>query len=191
MKGPDAMLTRRSLLLAPLALGAAPAAAEALLGDDGLYRQDWFLQSFLELGPDLEDAAAEGRRLAVMIEQRGCPYCRDTHLINLADPAVSDYIRERFAILQINLIGDLEVTDFDGAALSEKQFAERYGVRFTPTILFFPESAEKLGDHPPREREIARLVGYHEPDAFRRTFAFVHEKAYEHESLADYLARTA
>jgi thioredoxin-related protein len=191
MKGPDAMLTRRSLLLAPLAFAAAPAAAEAVLGDDGLYRQNWFLQSFLELGPDLEEAAAEGKRLAVMIEQRGCPYCRETHLVNLADPAVAGYIRERFAVLQLNLVGDLEVTDFDGEALSEKRFAARYGVRFTPTILFFPDSADGLGDLPPREREVARLVGYQEPDAFRRTFAFVHERAYESESLTDYLARTA
>jgi thioredoxin-related protein len=185
------MPTRRTILLAPFALAAARASAEPVLGDDGLYRQDWFLQSFLELGPDLDDAAAEGKRLVVMIEQRGCPFCRDTHLINFARPEVTDYIRERFAVLQLNLVGDLDVTDFDGEVLSEKAFAARYGVRYTPTILFFPDAAEGLGDLPPREREVARIVGYQDPDAFRRSFAFVHERAYETESLADYLARTA
>lgn len=189
------MLSRRQVLigtaLAAPGAGALPLAAGTALGDDGLYKQEWFLQSFLEFGPDLEEAAAAGKRFAVMWELRGCPYCRDTHLINLADPDVAGYIRERFAILQLNLVGDLAVTDFDGAALAEKDLAARYGVRYTPTIQFFPERADGLGAVPPREREVLRLVGYHAPDRFRRSFAYVAERAYEHESLQDYLARTA
>ena len=51
---------------------ARPAFAEAILTDDGLYRQPWFLESFLELADDLEAAAASGKRFAVMWELRGC-----------------------------------------------------------------------------------------------------------------------
>jgi thioredoxin-related protein len=190
------MFTRRHVLAAaalgaPALLAAGRGAAEPVLGDDGLYKQDWFLQSFLELGPDLEDAAAEGKRFAVVWEISGCPYCKDMHLINFADPEVTDYISERFVLLQLNLIGDLEVEDFDGARLSEKDLASRYGVRFTPTIQFFPDSAEGLGALPPREREVARLLGYQPPDVFRRTFAYVAERAYENESLESYLLRSA
>lgn len=189
------MISRRDVLvgaaLAASGAGAARLAAEPVLGDDGLYKQDWFLQSFLELGPDLAEAASGGKRFAVMWELKGCPACRDTHRVNFADPHVSGYIRERFAILQLNLIGDLEVTDFDGSVLSEKALAARYGVRFTPTIQFFPASAEGLGDVPPRAREVLRLVGYSEPDPFRRSFAYVAERAYETESLGSYLERTA
>lgn len=190
------MITRRNLLLAgalgaPALLGARPGSAEPVLGDDGLYKQDWFLQSFLELGPDLEEAAAEGRRFAVVWEVSGCPYCKEMHLVNFADPAVTGYIRERFVLLQLNLIGSLEVEDFDGARLAEKDLAARYGVRFTPTIQFFPESAEGLNALPPREREVARLLGYQPLETFRRVFAYVAERAYENESLEAYLARTA
>jgi thioredoxin-related protein len=189
------MLTRRQILAAAAApapfMAAGEGRAEPVLGDDGLYKQDWFLQSFLELGPDLEDAAAEGKRFAVVWEVSGCPYCKEMHLVNFADPAVTDYIRERFVLLQLNLIGSLEVEDFDGARLAERDLASRYGVRFTPTIQFFPESAEGLGDLPPREREVARLLGYQPPDIFRRTFAYVAERAYEDESLEAYLERTA
>jgi thioredoxin-related protein len=189
------MFTRRTVLAAslgaPALLAAGRGAAEPALGDDGLYKQDWFLQSFLELGPDLEEAAAEGKRFAVVWEVSGCPYCKDMHLINFADPEVTEYIRERFVLLQLNLIGNLEVEDFDGSRLTEKDLAARYGVRFTPTIQFFPESAEGLGALPPREREVARLLGYQPPDPFRRAFAFVAERAYETESLESYLTRTA
>jgi thioredoxin-related protein len=190
------MITRRNLLLAgafgaPALLGARPGAADPVLGDDGLYKQDWFLQSFLELGPDLEDAAVEGKRFAVVWEVSGCPYCKEMHLVNFADPDVVDYIRDRFVLLQLNLIGSLEVEDFDGSRLSERELATRYGVRYTPTIQFFPESAEGLAALPPRQREVARLVGYQPPDPFRWSFAYVAEGAYETESLEAYLARTA
>jgi thioredoxin-related protein len=190
------MLTRRQLLAvgalaAPALLGTQPSSAAPVLGDDGLYKQDWFLQSFLELGPDLEDAATEGKRFAVVWELSGCPYCKEMHLVNFADPAVTDYIRERFVVLQLNLVGNLEVEDFDGSVLAEKDLAARYGVRFTPTIQFFPDSAAGLGDLAPREREVARLLGYHPPDPFRRSFAYVAERAYENESLESYLERTA
>jgi thioredoxin-related protein len=189
------MVTRRDLILgagaASLAgagaLAARPARAETIRTDDALYRQSWFLESFLELGPDLEDAAAAGKRFAVMWELRGCPYCRDTHLINFADPAVETYIRERFAILQLNIIGSLEVTDFDGDVLSEKEMAAKYGVRFTPTIQFFPGSAEGLAALPPKEREVFRMVGYQEPERFRRMFAYVAEEGYRGMGVEEWL----
>ncbi|MGJ3261830.1 MAG: thioredoxin family protein [Salinarimonas sp.] len=157
---------------------AAEPASAAFRTEDGLYRQPWFLESFLELGPDLEDAAAAGKRLAVMWELRGCPACRDVHLINFADPAVESYIRERFAILQLNIVGALEVTDFDGETLSEKALAAKYAVRGTPTIQFFPPGPQGLAERAPREREVFRIVGWHEPETFRRMFAYVAEDAY-------------
>ena len=39
----------------------------------------------------------------------------------------------------MNLFGDTEVTDFDCTKLTEKQAAMRWGVMFTPTLMFFPE----------------------------------------------------
>src|SRR5207253_11460487 len=83
------MLTRRGLLTGFAAFGlAAPARAEPVLTEDGLYRQPWFLESFLELADDLQGAANTGKRFAIMWELRGCPYCRETHLVNFARPDV-------------------------------------------------------------------------------------------------------
>ncbi|MGP9822044.1 thioredoxin family protein [Salinarimonas sp. NSM] len=193
------MPTRRDLLagagmmgLAGLAGGRRAARAEETAGgafrtEDGLYRQPWFLESFLELGPDLEDAAAAGKRLAVMWELRGCPACRDVHLVNFAVPAVTDYVRTHFAVLQLNLIGALDVVDFDGETLSEKATAAKYGVRGTPTIQFFPPRPAGLATRAPREREVFRIVGYHEPETFRRMFAYVAEDAYREMPVQDWL----
>ena len=185
-------LSRRAFLAGTaagaLALpGRRRAVAEAILTDDGLYRQPWFLESFLELADDLEAAAEKNKRLAVMWELRGCPYCRETHLVNFAKPEIESFVRERFEILQLNIIGAREVTDFDGEKMSEKRLAEKYGIRFTPTFQFFPERAAGLAVRKPREREVARAQGYLLPGHFLAMFKFVSERAYEKESLRDYL----
>src|SRR5207237_9411365 len=139
------MLTRRGLLTGFAALGlAAPARAEPVLTEDGLYRQPWFLESFLELADDLQGAANLGKRFAVMWELRGCPYCRETHLVNFARPDIEGYIKANFEILQLNIIGSRWVTEFDGTEISEKALAAKYGLRFTPTFQFFPEAAAAL-----------------------------------------------
>jgi len=184
------MTTRRDLILGgggALLAAAGPALAEPVLGEDGLYREPWFIESFLELPDDLEQAARRGKRFAVMWELRGCPYCRETHLVNLARPDIAAFVRGHFEVLQLNVVGSRKVTDFDGSELGEKQFAARYGVRFTPTIQFFPTSAAGLKDKDAARREVARIAGYLRPDDFLAMFRYVQEQAYETRSFRDFL----
>src|SRR5215470_10442177 len=111
------MITRRRAILAAasaLALAGTRAQAQAILTDDGIYKQPWFLESFLELADDLEGATKQGKRFAVLWELRGCPYCRDLHLVNFARADISDYIKANFVILQLHFVGSRKVTDFDG-----------------------------------------------------------------------------
>jgi thioredoxin-related protein len=183
--------TRRHFLAGGAALTAtlmgARAHAEPVLTEDGLYRQSWFLESFLDLADDLQGAANMGKRFAIMWELRGCPYCRETHLVNFARPEIEDYIKSNFEILQLNIIGSRKVTDFDGAEISEKALAAKYGVRFTPTFQFFPEASAGLAEKAPEKREVARAPGYMRPDDFLALFRFVREKGYETKSFRDYV----
>jgi thioredoxin-related protein len=186
------MLSRRLFLAGTAAAVAVPrfgepSQAEAILTDDGLYRQPWFIDSFLELADDLDAAAARGKRLAVIWEMRGCPYCRDTHLINFARADIETYVKERFDILQLNILGAREMTDFDGQKLGEKPMAAKYGLRGTPVWQFFPDRAHGLAAKPPREREVLRSFGYRPPDEFKQMFVFVAERIYERMSFRDYL----
>jgi thioredoxin-related protein len=189
------MTTRRQLVLGGTTLmvgGMLPrgGVAEApILTEDGLYRQKWFLESFLELADDLDGAAKAGKRFAIIWELRGCPYCKETHLVNFAEPRIADYVKANFEILQLNIVGSRKVTDFDGKDLGEKQIAAKYGVRFTPTLQFFPETLEGLKERPPEKREVARAAGYYRPDDFLAMFRYVREKAYETQSFRDFLKR--
>jgi thioredoxin-related protein len=162
-------------------------AGEPILSDDGLYREPWFIESFLEIGDDLDQAAKRGKRFALMWELKGCPYCRETHLVNFARPDIADFVRQNFDILQLNIIGSRKVTDFDGGELGEKQLAARYGVHFTPTIQFFSPSAAGLKDKEPGKREVARIAGYLRPDDFLAMFRYVREEAYETRTFRDFL----
>jgi thioredoxin-related protein len=183
--------TRRGLIAGSAALAASLAAprarAEAMLTDDGLYRQPWFLESFLELADDLDSATKSGKRFAIMWELRGCPYCKETHLVNFARPDIEEFIKANFEILQLNIIGARKVKDFDGNEISEKALAAKYGVRFTPTFQFFPERPEGLAALAPEKREVARAPGYLRPDDFLALFRYVREKGYATKSFRDYL----
>jgi len=185
------MFSRRAMLMAGgLALAASPVHAKSFMTDGGFYREDWFLDSFLELANDLQSTVASGKQLAIMWEQRGCPYCQETHLVNFAQKNIETYIRDHFEILELDLHGARAITDFDGRMLGERQLAARYGIRFTPTIQFFPDNADLAG-RTPREREITRIQGYLAPKDFLRMFAFVGDHAYQRGTLRDYLRRSA
>src|SRR5215510_10727371 len=118
------------------------------------------MESLLDLNDDLKEATDKGKRLVVMWELKGCPYCKKIHEVNLADPAIEAFIKNHFEIIQLNIIGAREMTDFDGQRLPKKAFAQKYGVRYTPTFQFFPEKADKLAQQQPLAREIAHWQGY-------------------------------
>lgn len=176
--------------LCTLSLRPAPAiAAQPVLGDDGLYQLDWYLQSFLDLKEDLEGATAKGKRFAILWGLKGCPYCKKLHDVHMRDPAIESYIRDNFEIVHLNHIGAREVTDFDGSKLSEKAFAQAYGIRFTPSLQFFPDSADGLAAKKPQDREVARMPGLLEPPEFLAMFKYVREKGYQSMPFTDWLKR--
>lgn len=153
--------------------GAAAEGAEPKLGDDGLYHQDWFLESFLELKSDAEEAIAAGKHFAVIWEQRGCPYCKELHRVNFAVPKVRKYIQDNFEILQLDLWGPRKVTDFDGKEMGERELARRWRVNFTPTVVFFPNDMKQLEGKSGRDAEVWRLAGYFKPFHFLSSFEYV------------------
>ena len=136
------MILSRRLLLA-CALGGASARA-ATLGDDGMYHEPWFVESFLDLPDDLEAAATANQRLVAAWELRGCPACRRVHLENFSRADIVDYLRPRFAFVQLDIIGARVVTALDGARLAEKALAGREKINGTPTFQVFDRKGKEL-----------------------------------------------
>jgi thioredoxin-related protein len=151
------------------------------ISEDGIYQQKWFHDSFLDLKEDLAEAKAKGKRLAIFWEQKGCPYCKRTHEVNLRIPKIVKFITDNFVVIQLNLWGDKEVTDFDGDVTTEKKLSQKWAVRFTPTIQFFPNDLKTVGNKSGRKAEIMRIPGYFKPFHFYMLFKYVHTNGYKSE----------
>jgi thioredoxin-related protein len=164
----------------PPPVGPEVPRVEPLKEENGLYHPPWFVETFLDLKEDFAEAKKSGRRLAVVFEQRGCPYCIKLHTEILPQRYINDYLRQNFFVVQLNLWGDREVTDFDGTRMREKALAERWGVIFTPTIIFYKDDLAGLEGKWGREIEaIERLPLSYGRDTFYDLLVWVRMKLYE------------
>lgn len=149
----------------------------AELGDDGLHKASWMRDTFKDLAEDLEEANAEGKRLLVLIEQRGCIYCTKMHEEVFVLPEIKNYIEEHYFVIQINMFGDVEVTDFDGETLAEKDIVRRWGALFTPMMMFFPETVD--GDVMASQAAVASMPGAFGRHTTLNLLTWIVEKGYE------------
>jgi thioredoxin-related protein len=98
----------------------------------------------------------------------------------LAERYINDYVRENFRIVQLDLWGQRDVTDFDGTVLSERALAERWGILFTPTVVFFKDDLKGLEGKWGRELEaVERLPLSFGSATFYDLFVWVRERVYE------------
>ncbi|MDV7142930.1 thioredoxin family protein [Tropicimonas sp. TH_r6] len=167
----------KKVLGALIALCLAAPLAVAEIGEDGLHKADWMRDTFKDLAEDLEEANAEGKRLMLIFEQRGCIYCKQMHEEVFVRPEIAAYLEENFFVVQMNLYGDTEVTDFDGDTRTEKQMARKWGIMFTPSILF-------LGEKVPEGAAATQAAVAIMPGAFKAgttldMLTWVREKLYE------------
>jgi len=129
-------------------------------------KPDWFVESFLDIREDVAEAAAADKRVILYFYQDGCPYCKKLLDINLSLHETVEKMRGGFNVIAINMWGDREVTDFDGADTTEKAFARALRIMFTPTLLFLNEQGDV----------VLRMNGYYAPHKFNTAldYAAVH-----------------
>lgn len=176
----------RRLFISTLAASSfAVSANSATMGDDGLHKQDWFLDSFLEMSSDLSQAADDGKNLLVLFEQRGCPYCRELHEVNFTRKEITDFIKEHYLVVQLDMFGAREVLDFDGEALEEREVASKWAVNFTPTTLIF--AGDNVEAKSVAEAEAFRLPGYLKPFHYLSSLEFVANGIYKQKTFQRYL----
>ncbi len=165
--------------LASIGATMRPARAEQIattapsLNDEGLYEHGWFSERASDLGAALDRAAAEGKHLAIYLEQRGCGACRQMHQVNLARHDIGAYVDENFVNVQVDVNGRREIVDFDGDVLSENALANRWRVVGTPTVVFIdPETA---GGEPGHLAQVSRIQGYLPPFVFHTYYEWVRD----------------
>lgn len=179
---------RKFLIATIAALSMALPGLAAELGEDGLHKESWMRETFRDMAEDLASANEEGKRLMVIWEQRGCIYCKKMHEEVFPDPEIRALIEENYFVVQMNLFGDIEVTDFDGEALPEKDMAMKWGVMFTPTMMFFPEEVPE-GSAANRVA-VAQMPGAFGKGTTKALFTWVRDHGYESgENFQKFVAR--
>jgi thioredoxin-related protein len=178
------MGVKAGLVALALVFGGALGVAAETLGDDGLHTEPWLRTTFKDLREDLGDANAEGKRLAVMIEQRGCIYCAKMHKEVYSDPGLRKYIEDNFFVVQMNLHGNDTATDFDGEEAEQSALMRKWGILFTPTVMFFPEEVPEGKTAP--QVAVAVMPGAFGLQTTLDMFTWVNEKRYENKDGEDF-----
>lgn len=138
---------------------------------------DWFKESFLDIAEDVDEAAEADRHVILFMHLNGCPYCYRMTEENFKHAPYTDFIREHFDVIAINIKGDREVALNADISLTEKQLANRLKVVYTPTIIFLNQ----------QNKTVARVNGYRSVPDFKHVLDYVQEKAYLKTSLSKYV----
>lgn len=102
--------------------------------DVGLF----FDESFNDMQEELETAKADGKEgLLIMFEMDECPFCHRMKSTVLNRSDIQDYYKEHYRIVTVDIEGDVEMTNFKGEAVAQKDFAlKEFRVRATPVFQF-------------------------------------------------------
>ncbi len=98
----------------------------------------FFSQSLGDLTEELEIAREENKKgIFIFFEMDECPFCHRMKKTVLNQPEIQDYFNENFRSLAIDIEGDLELVDFKGEEMMQKEFASKTRVRATPVMAFY------------------------------------------------------
>jgi len=178
-------VVKLSILLSFLLATAVKAKTEGSLSEGmvnpGYEEQpEWFKNSFLDLDDDIEEARDAGKRLMLFFYQDGCPYCKKILEDNFGQRDIAEKTRKNFDVVSMNIWGDRDVS-FGDINTTEKDFAARLKIMYTPTIIFFNEEG----------KPVLRTNGYYHPAKFNAALDYVLERHDKKEKFRAYLARVS
>jgi thioredoxin-related protein len=139
----------------------------------------WFKDSFLDIKEDAKEAAQANKHLILFMTLNGCPYC--TKMLDEIFEGDKDFIQAHFDSIAINIRGARMVTPVDRDEMTEKTFAGKKRVIFTPTILFLDADA----------KTVFRINGLWNAKMFRSALEYIKSRSYKKMSLASFARQQA
>lgn len=122
--------------------------------------QHFFDTTFGDLAEELATARAEGKKgILLMFEMDECPFCHRMKTRVLNQSEVQDYFKRHFLIFPIDIEGDVEILDFAGTPVAEKEFAlKSHRVRATPVFAFFDLEGRLVARYTGVTRDVAEFM---------------------------------
>lgn len=97
-----------------------------------------------DLAADAQAAAREGKPLLLMFSSEPCPYCRMVEDEFLRPMLISGEYDDKVMMRKVKLDGHSRVRDFDGREVRVDEFARKYQVRITPTVVMVSPQGEQV-----------------------------------------------
>ncbi len=149
--------------------GAPP---ENLKHSQALHKNPLFMQPPYILD---RQSASSDRPLVVLFEQPRCHACNILHTDLLLDPVIQKRFKS-FDVAQLNILSDTPVLTPDGEKITVKKWADKEGIFYTPSLLFFNEKGVEVIRvesviHHIRLNQVLKYVlqrGYEETAIFER-----------------------
>jgi len=143
--------SRCSSLLAPLVLLAAMFATDAVSGDVVN------MQGIADFRSEAQLLRSDNLILVLEFSSEYCGYCRKLENLFLLPMQRNAGYDDKILVRSISLDAFETVLDFEGRTVSTSDFASRYGVSLTPTVVFLNADGVEMSE---------RLVGIWSEDFY-------------------------
>ena len=109
----------------------------------------FFNETWGDFKEELENARQQQKKgIVVFFEMDECPFCHYMKMNVLNQPEVQAFYRENFLNFNVDIEGDVEITNMHGKVMKQKDFAFRENrVRATPVIAFFDLDGKRIFRH--------------------------------------------
>jgi len=106
----------------------------------------FFSQTLGDFTEELEAAREQGKKgVLIFFEMDECPFCHRMKETVLNQPEVQEYYGKHFLSFAVDVEGDVEIVDFEGRTMPQKDFAFKVNrVRATPVFAFYDLSGKQL-----------------------------------------------
>ena len=148
---------RISTLLASVALMIPLMAGAAETRDP--YKH-FFNETFGDFAEEVGTAKSEGKRgVLIFFEMDECPFCHYMKTNVLNRPDVQEFYRQNFLSFPVDIEGDVEITNFQGKKMAQKDFAFKENrVRATPVIAFYDLQGKEVFRHTGRTSGVEEFL---------------------------------
>lgn len=106
----------------------------------------FFDESWGNFQEEVEKAREQGKKaILIFFEMDECPFCHRMKETVLNQPEVQAYYKKHFLNISLDIEGDVEVTNFQGVAMRQKDFAFKVNrVRATPVFVFYSLEGKQI-----------------------------------------------
>jgi thioredoxin-related protein len=111
--------------------------------------QYFFNDTWGDFQEELSVAREQGKKgVLIFFEMDECPFCHYMKNTVLNQQEVQEFYRERFLIFAVDIEGDIEIKNFQGKPMKQKDFAFKENrVRATPVFAFFDLDGNRVHRH--------------------------------------------